>query len=92
MYHQRLAAIAALGERAAEMDGATAQRTTGQLTQIVRSDPNPLIRKEAVRALGGFPGQLTGPALQAALQDEQTLVRTAACEALGRQGGPAALA
>jgi aminopeptidase N len=51
-----------------------------------------LTRREAAVALAGFPAATALPALEVALQDTSSAVRGGALEALGRLGGPRAIA
>jgi aminopeptidase N len=51
-----------------------------------------LTRAESASALGRFPPEQAGPALEAALRDTSARVRKAAVESLGRVGGEGVLA
>ena len=55
------------------------------------SDPNAVLRAEAVLTLAEFQTAETVPTLQLAMNDEEADVRIAACRAWGRCGGPDAL-
>jgi len=61
-----------------------------ELTTRLRAESNALMRAEIVGVLGAMRGPAAMPGLQFALNDPQTHVRIAACQALGRQGGPEA--
>jgi HEAT repeat protein len=90
-YHKRIAEIKALRRQASELSPAQQQQFTVQLTDLVRNDPHPVIRAEAVRTLAEFSNSHVLPGLQAAALDPEPSVRIAACHAWSRRGGPQAL-
>jgi HEAT repeat protein len=63
-----------------------------QLSELMRQEPNDLLRREAVLTLGFLSASSAVPALQAALTDTDPNVRAGACHAWGRRGGPDAQA
>ena len=59
-----------------------------QLAASIRTEKDPLIRVEIIRALGQYPGPAADAILKAALSDTETNVRVAACEAWGHGATP----
>ena len=91
MFRQRMEGIDALAQQAPRMAPADAAQTAVQMTKLVQSDPNPLIRRAAVGALGNFPAPVGDAGLAAAMNDEVTTVRVAACRAWGQRQDATAL-
>jgi len=56
------------------------------LANEIKTEKDPLIRIEIIRALGRYPGPAADAILKAALSDADTHVRAVACEAWGRRG------
>ena len=82
---QRIEQIRSVGK---EANGATADRKQAIVTQLsmsIRTEEDPMIREECVRALGNCLDAGAKPVLQAALSDPDVGVRTAACEAWGKR-------
>jgi HEAT repeat protein len=52
----------------------------------IKTEKDPLIRVEIIRALGRYPGPDADAVLKAALSDADTHVRVAGCEAWGKRG------
>lgn len=68
------------------------EKISADMAELVRGEPNPVLRAEAVSVVGEL-GILSGlPTLGAATQDADTDVRVAACRAWGRTGGNHGLA
>ena len=61
------------------------------MLSMLAKEQDPLLRAEIVRTMRKFPTPETLAAAQGALQDSETDVRVAACEALGRMGGAPAV-
>ena len=62
------------------------QQVVEYLSQTIRKEPDPLVRSEIIRTLGYYPLPGSTPVLKAALNDPDTDVRLAACEAWGKRG------
>lgn len=58
------------------------------LVSMLNKEGDPLIRAEVVRTMGCFPTPETLAAVLKALKDSEADVRIAACDVLGRIGGP----
>jgi HEAT repeat protein len=82
---QRISELQKLSETA---DGKTADeklKISGELANSIRTEKDPLIRVEIIRALGRYPGPAADAILKAALGDTEMNVRVAACEAWGHR-------
>ena len=90
-YYTHLQRIRALESQAARMDAMEQQRVAQELTRLIQEDANVVLQVAAVRSLAAFPAELSLPGIQAAAADESAELRVAACEALGKLGGPAAI-
>jgi hypothetical protein len=82
-FYQRMQELDAMGGAVRRMDAAQRQQAVQQLTALVRSDPNPLLRSRAVRVLSQIEDDATLTALNLAAGDEDPQVRVAVCQALG---------
>lgn len=89
---QRIEELRKLSDAAASASPAERQRISEQLAVSIRTEKDPLIRLEIIRALGRYPGPAADAILKAALADAEAHVRVAACEAWGRRGDAAAAA
>jgi aminopeptidase N len=78
-------AIGELAERTSDVDASAA------LAEAATHADYYLTRRQAAVALGGFAADLAMPALEAALRDTSSAVRSGALEALGRLGGERAI-
>lgn len=63
-----------------------------ELAMRMQNEPDPLLRAEIVKALGGLPVGPSREALRLAIQDGETNVRIAACGAWQQIGGQEAVA
>ncbi len=77
------------GESAASRSAAEQAQISTQLVQAYNTElqGDPLIRREAVKALGAYPSQVATQVLHEAKSDPELMVRIAACEAFGVRGG-----
>lgn len=91
-YHDRIAGLRALGDSAHRMEPAQRAQVVSRLGELLRKEPNQLLRLEAVRALGKFPEPEASTLLVAGLRDPESDIRIVACEALGERGGDQAVA
>ncbi len=87
----RLPAIESLADRAAWMDPAEREQVSREFAEQLRTETNPLVRINLVRALGAFPTETAAEALRTAITDSDSEVRMAACDAWERRGGREAL-
>ena len=83
---ERIVELRKLSDKAAGSTAEERQQTSRQLVDSIRSEKDPLIRMEIIRALGKYPGPDADAILKAALSDADTHVRVAACEAWGKRG------
>jgi HEAT repeat protein len=88
---ERIAELRKLSEASASATAAEKQRLSQQLADSIRTEKDPLIRIEILRALGRYPGPAADVILKAALSDADTHVRVVACEAWGKHGDASAL-
>ena len=65
---------------------------SNELYELYSATSDPILRREAVRAMGAFPVPIAAAGLQAATEDAESSVRIAACEAWRLRGGPEAVA
>jgi HEAT repeat protein len=90
-YHRRIAEIKTLRRQAADLTPGQQEQFIVQLTDLIRNDPHPVIRAEAVRTLSAIPNPGIVPGLQAGALDSDPNVRIATCQAWSQLGGPQAL-
>jgi HEAT repeat protein len=83
---QRIVELRKLSEKAATSSAEEKQRISQQLAGSIRTEKDPLIRMEIIRALGRYPGPAADAILKAAMSDADTHVRVVACEAWGKRG------
>ncbi|MBX6365484.1 MAG: peptidylprolyl isomerase, partial [Gemmatimonadetes bacterium] len=83
-------ALAARGLRAATVDSAGARAAASAALLRALRDPSPHVRIEAARALATYASPDLAAPLAALLEDADRNVATAAAEALGALGAPAA--
>lgn len=91
-YYARRDELRRLRDAAPNMTPQQRSQLALQLTEVVRNDPSPLMRREAIITLGYLATPDAIPALQMALSDQDLDVRAAACAAWRRHGGPDAAA
>jgi len=83
---ERITELRKLSDASVSATAEEKQRLSQQLVASIRTEKDPLIRVEIIRALGRYPGPEADAVLKAALGDADTNVRIAACEAWGKQG------
>jgi HEAT repeat protein len=83
----RLEELQNLRQEAARMNQQQQAQLAGRLNMSVVRDPSAVYRAEVVRTLGALSTAAAIEGLQAASQDEEPVVRIAACEAWGQRGG-----
>ncbi len=89
---QRISELQKLSETAAGKTADEKLKISEQLAYSIRTEKDPLLRVEIIRALGCYPGPAADAILKAALSDTDTNVRVAACEGWGRRGDANAVA
>jgi HEAT repeat protein len=85
---EQIAMLRELGKQAPASTAEQAQRTSELLAAMLPKERDALIRVEVVRALQKYQTPTASAAIVSAMKDQETDVRVAACEALGRRGGP----
>ncbi|MGE0758709.1 MAG: HEAT repeat domain-containing protein [Pirellulaceae bacterium] len=83
-YYRRIADLKALRTAAPRLEPARQEQLAAEMAQLVQTDPNAMIRSEAVAVLGTLKGPAAIAALNAAVTDADRDVRIAACRAWGR--------
>jgi len=76
-----------LSSEAPQADAQAKHRVAEQLVGAIRTETDAMIRAEIIRTLGDYPDPVADGVLRAALNDPDTDVRIAACEAWGKHGG-----
>jgi HEAT repeat protein len=84
-YHRKVSDLKALRSTAKAMAAPEQERVAQELVRRLEKEEGSVMRSELIRTLGELPAPAAYAALQGALADESTLVRQAACRALGRQ-------
>lgn len=82
---ERITELRKLTEKAGQSSAEEKQRVSQQLAESIRTEKDPLIRMEIIRALGRYPGPGADAILKAAMNDADTHVRVVACEAWGKR-------
>ncbi len=88
---ERIAELKKLGEASASASADEKARISQQLAESIKTEKDPLIRIEIIRALGHYPGTAADAILKAALNDADMHVRVAACEAWGKRNNAEAV-
>ncbi|HID78421.1 MAG TPA: HEAT repeat domain-containing protein, partial [Planctomycetaceae bacterium] len=86
----RIEAVRAMAQQAQRAGSAERQQLAAQLSAVYGEEESALAREEIVRALSFCKTPAAVETLRAALKDDSQAVRIAACQALGRIGGPEA--
>jgi HEAT repeat protein len=82
---QKMTQLKKLRLDAPESNPQQKRQVVDYLTNSIGTEPDALIRSEIVKTLGEYPIPSAEPVLKAALQDPDTDVRIAACDALGKR-------
>ncbi len=89
---QRIEALKELAQDSRAYDTSKQQEISTVLSQQIRNEPDPIIRRQIVKTLGTYDTDAAIAVLHAGCQDKNPEVRVASCQAFARRGGPAALA
>ncbi len=76
-----------LQQKAAKQSPEQQQRICDDLNKQIQAEQDPLIRRHIIRTFGYFNTPVAATVLKAAVNDSDSNVRLAACEAWGRRGG-----
>jgi HEAT repeat protein len=82
---QRIAELRKWSAEAAKATPQQKQAISEQLAVSIRTEKDPLIRAEIIRTLGAYPSASADGILKAAMNDPDTEVRIAACDAWGKR-------
>ncbi len=82
---QRMEEYRQLSDKAAQASPEERKRVSEQLAATIRTEQDPLVRLEIIRALGRYPGAAADAILTAAMSDSEARVRIAGCEAWGKR-------
>lgn len=84
---QRIVELRELAQEAPERPQAEQEQVALQIAHSIKSELDPLVRSEMIRALASFQTASAQSVLIAGLQDPETQVRVACCESLGQRQG-----
>lgn len=84
---KRILELRELAAEAPQRPASEQEEVALQLAQAIKSELNPLVRAEMIRTLARFQARSAEAVLIAGLQDPDSQVRVACCEALGHRGG-----
>jgi HEAT repeat protein len=79
-----------LSDEARKLSPELQDRASMELAQGIAHERDPVLRAQVLRTLGNLPSDKGDAVLAAGLHDHDRDVRIAACEALGKRGGPQA--
>jgi HEAT repeat protein len=88
---ERITELRKLSETAATATPEQKLQTSQKLAETIRTEKDPLIRLEIIRALGKYPSPAADAILKAAINDADTHVRVVACDSWGKRGGADAI-
>lgn len=82
---QRMEQYRELSEKAARSSPEERTRVSQQLAETIKTEKDPLVRLEIIRTLGHYPSAAADAVLEAAMSDDESRIRVAACEAWGKR-------
>ncbi len=83
-YYKRMEELAAIRARGSGLPESERERLAQEVVDVYRQEPSSAMRGELVRTLAHLPGPTAQSGIGAALVDEDSDVRLASCQALGR--------
>ncbi|QDU91769.1 HEAT repeat protein [Pirellulimonas nuda] len=89
---KRIAEVEGLAARATGKDTPEQQELVAQLARRIQTEPDPLVRRSIVKAVGGFQTPLANQVLIAGSSDADAGVRSACCQGLAGRTSPEAVA
>jgi hypothetical protein len=89
-YYERIEELRLLKQQLAAMPEDEQSKWLVHLDAIVKHDPSPEMRREAVLALGSVQSQQSESIIQSAASDSSAKVRMAVCQSIARQSEKAA--
>jgi len=88
---QRIAEIRTLATGAAGTPD-DAERISSELARRIQSERDAIVRAEIIRSIAAYPTTTATAVLKGGLQDSNTEVRIASCQALGKRQSPESVA
>lgn len=85
---EKIASLQELADTADAADSARHHAVAEQLAEMIRDEPDPVIRAEIVRTLSHYRAEQADRVLRRALKDSDADVRVAACEAWAEREHP----
>jgi HEAT repeat protein len=82
----RADALEQFAMRSTGVDSPEQRQITDQLARQMQIEPDPLVRRVVVKAIAEFRTPMAQQVLEAGLADENSMVRVACCQGLGRRG------
>jgi HEAT repeat protein len=89
---ERIEKLKKLAEASGSATPEQRQQVSEQLAASIKTEKDALMRLEIIRTLGRYPGPAADAILKAALNDSESRVRIAACEAWGKRHDDQAVA
>jgi HEAT repeat protein len=87
----RVDAINQFASLSTQVDSPQQRELTDQLARQIQIEPDPIVRVAVVKAIAEFRTPMAQQVLEAGLNDSETGVRIACCQALGERGEAASL-
>ncbi len=84
---QRIQMLRELQQTAAKKSPEQQVKICDDLNKQIQNEQDPLIRRHIIRTFGFYNTPVSSTVLKAAINDSDSTVRLAACEAWGRRGG-----
>ena len=88
---QKIEELQALSKKSAQRPAAELEPSSADLARQIGQERDPLVRIEIIRTVATWPTATAEGILTGGLSDPDAEVRTVACEAWGRRGGPLAV-
>ncbi len=85
--HERIADLRRAADSGRNLSPTEQETLSARLAKEIRSETDPLIRLEVVRAISVCNTSTAAAVIEAALADSSSDVRITACQVLGRRGG-----
>jgi len=86
----KLDQLRALAKKGPSMTPEMQEKVVAELARGIPNEQDPMLRAQILRTLAVFPTELSAKVLAAGINDKDSNVRIAACDAWGIRGGPEA--
>ena len=87
----RVEAIQQFAAKSKGVDSPAQREITDQLARQIQVEPDPLVRRAVVQTIAEFQTPIVPQVLAAGMKDQNTAVRIACCQALGKRGEASAV-